>query len=96
MMLGFDSTSTTNGEAAWKTFCDMDSDLDAIRGVTMKKYTGKCTFVSSWSNIRVLISASTAYRLYSSVYTRVRPVLYLGSILNLITCMVQVSVNPEF
>ena len=41
MMLGFDSTSTTNGEAAWKTFCDMDSDLDAIRGVTMKKYTGK-------------------------------------------------------
>jgi hypothetical protein len=40
MMLGFDSTSTTNGEAAWKTFCDMDSDLDAIRGVTMKKYTG--------------------------------------------------------
>ena len=38
MMLGFDSTSINNGISAWKTFCDLDQDMDAVRGVSFQKY----------------------------------------------------------
>ena len=38
MMLGFDSTSYENGIAAWKGFCDMDTDIDAVRGLSFMGY----------------------------------------------------------
>jgi ABC-type multidrug transport system ATPase subunit len=37
IMLGFDSTSVAKGKTAWKSFCAMDTDIDAIRGLTFKK-----------------------------------------------------------
>ena len=40
-MLSFDSTSMDSGKLAWKSFCDMDSDIDAARGLTFNSYGTK-------------------------------------------------------